>query len=149
MSSDSNDIRITQYVFNELDETEKLAFEAEMDQNPELRKLVEQTQTTVTSLKSDFQAEPAVSLTDEQREKITVGSGAADSPEVAPARPLSTSSFVGILALAASLLLIVSLVLYKSWNAEPVSAPDAKHVVCAKGPDGILIELVQLPDETA
>lgn len=33
--------------------------------------------------------------------------------------------------------------------AEPVSAPDAKHVVCAKGPDGILIELVQLPDETA
>ena len=27
---------------------------------------------------------------------------------------------------------------------EPVSAPDAKWVVCAKGPDGILIELVQL-----
>ena len=33
--------------------------------------------------------------------------------------------------------------------AEPVSAPDAKHVVCAKGPDGVLIELVQLPDEPA
>jgi len=31
--------------------------------------------------------------------------------------------------------------------AEPVSAPDAKHVVCAKGPDGILIELVELRDE--
>jgi glyoxylase I family protein len=30
--------------------------------------------------------------------------------------------------------------------AEPVSAPDAKHVVCAKGPDGMLIELVQLPE---
>jgi len=30
--------------------------------------------------------------------------------------------------------------------SEPVSAPDAKHVVCAKGPDGVLIELVQLPD---
>lgn len=30
--------------------------------------------------------------------------------------------------------------------AEPVGAPDAKHVVCAKGPDGLLIELVQLPD---
>ena len=30
--------------------------------------------------------------------------------------------------------------------ADPVSAPDAKHVVCAKGPDGMLIELVQLPD---
>ena len=33
------------------------------------------------------------------------------------------------------------------FMADPVSAPDAKHVVCAKGPDGMLIELVQLPDE--
>ncbi|MAV34131.1 MAG: glyoxalase [Planctomycetaceae bacterium] len=33
------------------------------------------------------------------------------------------------------------------FMAEPVSAPDAKHVVCAKGPDGMLIELVQLPDD--
>lgn len=33
--------------------------------------------------------------------------------------------------------------------AEPVSAPDAKHVICAKGPDGVLIELVQLPDDSA
>ena len=32
------------------------------------------------------------------------------------------------------------------FMAEPVSAPDARHVVCAKGPDGMLIELVQLPD---
>jgi len=31
--------------------------------------------------------------------------------------------------------------------AEPVSAPDAKHVTCARGPDGILIELVELRDE--
>ncbi len=29
--------------------------------------------------------------------------------------------------------------------AKSVSAPDAKHVVCAKGPDGMLIEFVQLP----
>lgn len=27
---------------------------------------------------------------------------------------------------------------------EPVTAPDAKYVACAKGPDGILIELVQI-----
>ena len=33
------------------------------------------------------------------------------------------------------------------FMAEMVSAPDAKHVICAKGPDGMLIELVQLPDE--
>ena len=30
------------------------------------------------------------------------------------------------------------------FMAQPVSAPDAKHVVCAKGPDGMLIELVQV-----
>ena len=29
---------------------------------------------------------------------------------------------------------------------EPVSAPDAKYVACAKGPDGILVELVELFD---
>ena len=33
------------------------------------------------------------------------------------------------------------------FMAESVSAPDAKHVICAKGPDGMLIELVQLHDE--
>ncbi|MCH2124443.1 MAG: VOC family protein [Pirellulaceae bacterium] len=32
------------------------------------------------------------------------------------------------------------------FMAEMISAPDAKHVVCAKGPDGMLIELVQLYD---
>ena len=32
------------------------------------------------------------------------------------------------------------------FMSESVSAPDAKHVVCAKGPDGVLIEFVQLPD---
>ena len=32
------------------------------------------------------------------------------------------------------------------FMSETVSAPDAKYVVCAKGPDGMLIEFVQLPD---
>ena len=31
-----------------------------------------------------------------------------------------------------------------TFLSAPVSAPDAKHVVCAEGPDGILIEFVQL-----
>jgi glyoxylase I family protein len=30
------------------------------------------------------------------------------------------------------------------FYGEPVSAPDAAHVICAKGPDGMLIELVQV-----
>jgi len=34
------------------------------------------------------------------------------------------------------------------FMADSVSAPDAQHVICAKGPDGMLIELVQLPDTT-
>ena len=32
------------------------------------------------------------------------------------------------------------------FMSDPVSAPDAKHIVCAKGPDGMLIEFVQLPE---
>lgn len=31
--------------------------------------------------------------------------------------------------------------------SEPVSPPDAKHIVCAKAPDGLLIELVQPFDD--
>ena len=30
------------------------------------------------------------------------------------------------------------------FSSEPVSAPDAKHVVCAEAPDGMLIEFVQV-----
>jgi glyoxylase I family protein len=30
------------------------------------------------------------------------------------------------------------------FSSSPVSAPDAKYVVCAEAPDGILIELVQV-----
>ena len=30
------------------------------------------------------------------------------------------------------------------FMSDPVTAPDARHVVCAKGPDGIMIELVQV-----
>ena len=33
------------------------------------------------------------------------------------------------------------------FMAEPISAPDARYVVCAKGPDGMLIELVQPRNE--
>ena len=32
------------------------------------------------------------------------------------------------------------------FMSETISALDAKYVVCAKGPDGMLIEFVQLPD---
>ena len=119
MSSDPNDIRITQYIFNELDEADKVAFEAEMEKNSQLRKLVDQTRDTVASLQSDFQAEPVVGLTDEQREKIEAGIETSDTADVTPAtaaagRPLK--NILGPLALAASLLLIVSLTLFKPWN---------------------------------
>lgn len=33
------------------------------------------------------------------------------------------------------------------FHTEPVSAPDAAHVVCAKAPDGMLVELVQIEDD--
>ncbi len=32
-----------------------------------------------------------------------------------------------------------------AFVSDPVPAPDAPHIVCAQAPDGLLIELVQLP----
>ena len=33
------------------------------------------------------------------------------------------------------------------FMSDPLRAPDAEWIVCAQGPDGMLIELVQLFDE--
>ena len=115
MSTDSHDIRITQYVFDELNAADKLAFETEMAQDAQLRQMVEETQATVGSLQADLQAEPVVGLTEKQRQAIEAG--IANPGSVAPANePSSAPSPVktlAILALAASLLLAVSVGIYR------------------------------------
>ncbi|MFP6670980.1 MAG: hypothetical protein VB857_06140, partial [Pirellulaceae bacterium] len=119
MSSDPSDVRITQYIFNELDEADKTAFEAELERNPELQKLVDDTRGTVTALQSDFQAEPVVGLSAEQRQKIELGIDNPSSAETGPdtARPAVPSrQLLFVLALAASLLLIVSVTVFGPWK---------------------------------
>ncbi|MFP6604839.1 MAG: VWA domain-containing protein [Pirellulaceae bacterium] len=119
MSSDPSDVRITQYIFNELDEADKTAFEAELERNPELQKLVNDTRGTVTALQSDFQAEPVVGLSAEQRQKIELGIDNPSSAETGPdtARPAVPSrQLLFVLALAASLLLIVSVTVFGPWK---------------------------------
>ncbi len=54
MTYDPEDPRITAYLFDELEPDEKLAFEALLENSSQLRQLVEQTRTTVESLRTGF-----------------------------------------------------------------------------------------------
>jgi secreted protein with Ig-like and vWFA domain len=115
MSTDPHDIRITQYVFDELNDADKIAFETEMAQDPQLRQIVEETQATVGSLQADLEAEPVVGLTKQQRQAIEAGINNPGSvtprgEQVTAPAPAKT---LAVLALAASLLLAVSVGIYR------------------------------------
>ncbi|MEO2021105.1 MAG: hypothetical protein ABGX05_04705, partial [Pirellulaceae bacterium] len=115
MSTDPHDIRITQYVFDELNDADKIAFETEMEQDPQLRQLVEETQATVGSLQAELQGEPVVGLTEQQRQAIEAGitnPGSVTPGGEQVTAPSPGKTWVG-LALAASLLLAFSVGIYR------------------------------------
>jgi len=115
MSTDPHDIRITQYVFDELNDADKIAFETEMDQDPQLRQMVEETQATVGSLQAELQGEPVVGLTEQQRQAIEAGINNPGSvtPGSEQVTAPSTGKALAVMALAASLLLAVSVGIYR------------------------------------
>jgi len=115
MSTDPHDIRITQYVFDELNDADKIAFEAEMAQDAQLRQLVEETRATVGSLQADLATEPVAGLTEKQRQAIEAGinnPGSVTAAGEQVAAP-STGKALAVMALAASLLLAVSVGIYR------------------------------------
>ena len=115
MSTDPHDIRITQYVFDELNDADKIAFETEMAQYSQLRQMVEETQATVGSLQAELQEEPIVGLTEQQRQAIEAGINNPGSvtPGGEQVTAPSPGKTLAVLALAASLLLAVSVGIYR------------------------------------
>ncbi len=67
---DPQDPQITAYVFDELDESERAAFEETLASSPELQQAVEQTRCVLAVLESEIAEQPDESLADEQRTKI-------------------------------------------------------------------------------
>lgn len=68
---DPADPRLTAYVLGELEDDERQAVEAQLEQCAESRAAVEEIRETVGLVTSALAAEPAESLTDEQRTSIT------------------------------------------------------------------------------
>ena len=68
MAFDANDYRITAYVYGELSDDERAAFEAEMATSAELRQTVEEIRHTAKLLQRELSNEPAIALTGAQRE---------------------------------------------------------------------------------
>ena len=109
MPIEPNDIRITQYIFDELTVDERTAFEMEMREDAELQNLVEETQATIASLTSSLDDESSVALTQEQRGKLEQAISHADA---SPSSLSRSKKLISVIAVAASLMLIVSAVIF-------------------------------------
>jgi Ca-activated chloride channel homolog len=71
MKIDANDPKWTAYALGEIsDETERAEIESILKESAEMRKLVEEIRQTAGFLKAELQAEPAMDLTQAQRERI-------------------------------------------------------------------------------
>ena len=117
MSFDPNDPKITAYVFGELSDSEKSAFESEMESSEELRRAVDDTRQTVDALASELEVEPSMHLSDEQREAVSeqIDKSDADRTDerkvsLAPkSRKTSSRWLVRICKISVSVVLVVGL----------------------------------------
>ncbi len=109
MNSDIwNDERITAYVFGELTDHDKAAFEAELLQNKELARAVDEAKSLTSNLSDMFAAEHTPPLDPQRREQIAA---CASDKKVSPASAAAASGSDvrrWMISLAASLLLIGS-----------------------------------------
>src|SRR5215471_7388332 len=70
MSLDFSDPRLTAYALDELDAVERAVVEAQLVDDPERRRLVEEIRATARLLTEQLQNEPSPKLAPEQREAI-------------------------------------------------------------------------------
>ena len=119
MTFDPNDPRITAYVLAELDGDEKTTFEAEMSACDDLRQVVRDTRQTLDRLGRELASEPSAALSDKARQAVTReidrvrGEAREGPPPVSVAPPVRRSGvrrILGVVAIAASLLVLVGLV---------------------------------------
>lgn len=118
MAVDANDYRITAYVFGELSDEQRVAFEAEMAGSVDLRQMVDEIRLISKQLERGLEQEPPLTLQGPQRERLQraieahrvdgrkdkTGLPAADSPRHAWRRT------IWVCAAAASLLILLGLV---------------------------------------
>jgi anti-sigma factor RsiW len=70
MSLDPNDPKLTAYALGELDDTERVAIEAELAESADARRTVEEILRTAALLEQELQMEPPLALSEDQRKAI-------------------------------------------------------------------------------
>jgi Ca-activated chloride channel family protein len=103
----ADDPRVTAYALGETDETDRLAVEAAMAADPEVREAVASVRATARTATEALAAEGAVALTDPQRASVlaTFETSRADAhPRAVPPRARRWAPFATGLAAAAGLL---------------------------------------------
>jgi len=70
MSIDPNDPKLTAYALGELDDTERAEVEAQLKESEAARQTVNEVRKTAALLTRELKAEPALALSDDQREAI-------------------------------------------------------------------------------
>ena len=119
MKMDADDPRWTAYALGEIaDEKERAKIEGILAESAEMRRLVEEIRETAGLLKEELRAEPAVTLTQTQREKIESRAGAG--------RSWLMRKPVWILAGAAAALLLAFSVVIRQPGREETAALQQK-----------------------
>jgi Ca-activated chloride channel family protein len=106
-----DDDRITAYVMQELTLEETTAFEAEMQTRPELAAAVDQARSVTDQLASFYASLPATTLDENRREAITGASTATLPSENSSASTGFSRNRILLAMIAASILLLIGLVL--------------------------------------
>ncbi len=123
MSMNLDDPRLTAYALGEMDPAERQAFEAELANDPDARRQVEQVRHLAGELTDQLASEPAPELTDKQRQAVT----AAATPKKAtltPARPTRRRVLLGVgLPMATAAGIVIAFCVYLSQQTDPGSAP--------------------------
>ena len=97
--------RITAYIFGELSDDERRAFEAEMEQSETLREAVAQQKQLIGILQQEFTQEPQPTLTAEQHKHISALAGGVGTEKTG----WSKAPIIGGLVVVASVLFAVFL----------------------------------------
>jgi len=121
MKFDPNDPKWTAYVLNELDDRERAAIEQEIATHPEARKLLEEIRETTGLLAAALTREPAIELTDVQKQRIEL---AADER---PSRHSIRFPVWGSVALGAAAALVVAVVGIQMQMKERSTSEVASH----------------------
>ncbi|HMO50811.1 MAG TPA: von Willebrand factor type A domain-containing protein [Kiritimatiellia bacterium] len=126
---DSNDPKWTAYVLNELDARARAEVEAEINENPEARKLVEEIQQATGWLTSALANEPDIELNPAQ--KAAIGRAA----ETRPAGRVIRFPVWGSVALSAAAALVVAVLGIQQHLQQRTATEDPNAVAHVRGAD--------------